>query len=52
MNAMIDNKCNLDYPYLSLPDIDEESISIDEHSGTDNDFMDYPLWERHLEEEQ
>ena len=51
MNAMIDNKCNLDYPYLSLPDIDEESIGVDEHSGTDNDFMDYPIWERLLEED-
>lgn len=48
---MIDNKCNLDYPYLSLPDIDKESIGVDEHSGTDSDFMDYPLWERLLEED-
>lgn len=29
---------NLDYPYLSLPDIDEDSL-------------DYPLWEQNFEKE-
>ncbi len=37
----MDNIHNLDYPYLSLPDIDENIIGNDK----------YPLWERNLEEE-
>ena len=35
------NKHNLDYPYLSLPDIDEGDIGSEE----------YPLWEQNLEKE-
>ena len=35
------NRHNLDYPYLSLPDIDEDEI----------DNSEYPLWEQNLEKE-
>lgn len=45
------NKPHLDYPYLSLPDIDEKSITDSEEENAKHGYgLDqYPLWEQNFE---
>lgn len=44
-NSNSNNIPRLDYPYLSLPDINEDDIE------KNNTADDYPLWEQNLEKE-